>query len=225
MRLTLAEQLLLIATHDRKGSKLMAASTALPYGIAGGLLLEASMGGKLMWREKRLAVIDRSPTGDALIDEALEQIAMAPKERDAKYWVSRLARKIKKIERRTSESLVEKGVLRHEEKHFLWVIPYQRFPERDPQPERLVRERLYDVISGRIAPSDRHVALISLVFACGLLNEVVPKGERREAKKRVKEMLKGEAVGKAVSAVVEEINAAVMVAVVAAGAASAASSS
>ena len=225
MHLTLAEQLLLIETNDEKGSKLMAGSTALPYGMAGGLLLELSMAGRLAWHDTRIMVTDRRPTGDGLIDEALEIIAAAPKEKDAKYWVSRLARKIKRIERRGYEALVEKGVLRHEEKHFLWVIPYQRFPERDPQPERLVRERLYDVIGGRIAPTDRIVALLSLVFACGLLNEVVPKGERREAKKKVKEMLKGEKVGKAVSAVVEEINSAVMVAVVAAGAASAASSS
>ena len=225
MQLTLPEQLLLIATNDEKGSILMAGSTAIPYGLAGGLLLELSMAGKLMWQEKKLAVIDRGPTGNPLADEALAMIADAPKLKDAKYWVSRLARKIKHIDRRVYESLVEQGILAHVEKQFLWVFPYQRYPERDPQPERRVRDRLYDLIRGRIAPNDRLVALLSLVYACGLLNEIVPKGERREAKKQVKEMLKGEKVGKAVLAVVEEINAAVIAAVVASSAASTAATS
>lgn len=225
MTLTLAEQLLLIATHDQKGSILMAGATAVPYGIAGAILLELSMKKRILWREKRLVVVDRKPNGDLLQDQALEMIAIAPKEKDAKYWVSRLPRKIKKLDRCVYESLVERGILTHVEKHFLWVIPYQRYPERDPQPERLVREKLYDLIRGRIMPNERLLALLSLVYACGLLNEIVPKGERREAKKAVKEMLAGDTVGKAVKAVVDEINAAVMAAIIASTAASSAASS
>lgn len=224
MTLSLAEQLLLIATHDVKGSILMAGSTAVPYGLAGALLLELSMKQRLLWHEKRIVVADRKPTGEPLLDEAMEMIATAPKEKDAKYWVSRFPRKIKKLDRRVYESLVERGILTHVEKHFLWVIPYQRYPERDPQPERLVREKLYDVIRGQIMPNERLLALLSLVHACGLLNEVVPKGERREAKKAVKAMLAGEKVGKAVKDVVDEINAAVMAAVIASTAASTAAS-
>lgn len=225
MTLTLAEQLLLIATHDQKGSLLMAGSTAVPYGLAGALLLELSMKGRLVWMEKSLQVADRAPTGDPLADEALEMIASAKKQKDAKYWVSRLAQKIKRIDRRVYEGLVEKGILTPVEKQFLWVIPYRRFPERDPQPERLVRERLYDLIRGLLASNDRLVSLLSLVYACGLLNEVVPKGERKEAKKVVKAMIQGETVGKAVAGVVQEIQAAVMVSVIAASAASSAASS
>ncbi len=225
MTLTLAEQLLLIATHDQKGSILLAGETAVPYGIAGALLLELSMKKRILWLEKRIAVTDRTPTGDPLQDAALELIAGSAKEKDAKYWVMRLPRKIKKINQLVYESLVVRGILTRVEKHFLWVVPYQRYPERDPQPERMVRQNLYDLIRGVVSPDERLLSLLSLVHACGLLNEVVPKGERREAKKTVKEMLAGETVGKAVKSVVEEINVAVMTAVIASSVASTAASS
>ncbi len=225
MTLTLAEQLLLIATNDEKGSLLMAGSTAVPFGIAGALLLELTIAKRLLWQDRRLLVVDHASVDDALADEALDIIASARKARTAEYWVTRIARKIKRIDRRVFEQLVGKGILTQVEKHFLWVIPYQRYPERDPRPEHQVREMLYDTISGRIAPTERVLALLSLVHACGLLQEIVPKGERRSAKKAVKVLLESEPVGKAVSAVVQEINAAVMVAVIAASVASSAASS
>lgn len=225
MTLTLAEKLLLIATNDEKGSLLMAGAGAVPYGLAGALLLELHMRKRILWQEKTLAVVDRTTTGDPLADEAMELIFAASKPKNANYWVRHIARKIKKIDARVFSTLVEKGILTKVEKHFLWVIPYSRYPERDPQPERLVRDKLYDAIRGRIDADERLLALLSLVNACGLLNEVVPKGERREAKKAVKAMLTNEKVGKAVKSVVDEINAAVVAAVIASSAASTAANS
>ncbi|MFA6233938.1 MAG: GPP34 family phosphoprotein [Bacteroidota bacterium] len=225
MMLSLAEKLLLIATNDEKGSLLMAGADAVPYGIAGALLLELHFKRRILLQEKRLVVIDRSPVDDPLCNEALELIATAAKAKDTKYWVWQIERKIRKINARVFESLVEKGILAKVEKHFLWVIPYSRYPERDSQPERLAKEKLYDAIRGRINPDEQLVSLLSLVNACGLLKEVVPEGERREAKKAVKKILADEKVGIAVKAVVDEIHAAVIAAVVAASVATSAASS
>ncbi|MCB2205900.1 GPP34 family phosphoprotein [bacterium] len=222
-KLTLAEQLLLLATDDEKGSVVMAGSTSVPYGLAGALLLELHMQKRLQWREKTVALIDTTPTGDPLADEAMELIHDSIKERDGKYWVSRLQRKIPKFRARVFDNLVQKGILKREEKKFLWVIPYKRYPEEDPQPERRVREMLHDLIEGRIAPTERLLALLSLVRACDLITEVFGKSNKREMKKRIDAFITDERVGKAVSAVVAEVNAAVMAAVTAAVASSAAS--
>lgn len=225
MPLTLAEQLLLIATDDRKGSVLFDASAALPYGLAGAVLLDLLLAGKLTWMEGTLHVQDAGATVDAVHDEALTLIAASRKPRDAKYWVSQLSSKLKRLRPRVYEGLVEKGILARMDKHFLWCIPYQRFPEHDPQPERLVRERLYEFLHGRVEADERLHGLLGLVVASGLLNEIVPKGERREAKRIAKSVLQQERVAGAVKAVAEEVQAAVLVAVVAATAASSASSS
>jgi hypothetical protein len=114
MPLTLAEQLLLVATHDEKGSLLMEGTTAVPYGLAGARLIELHLRKRIAWLERRL------------------------------------------------------------------------------------------------------VALLGLVHGCGLISEVVPKGERRQARKEVKKLLQSENIGMAVAAVVREINTAVIVAVIAA---------
>ena len=90
MPLTLAEQLLLIATDDRKGSVLFDASAALPYGLAGAVLLELLLAGKLTWMEGTLHVQDACATVDAVHDEALTLIAAARKPRDADRKSTRL---------------------------------------------------------------------------------------------------------------------------------------
>lgn len=225
IRLTLAEQLLLLATDDEKGAVVLAGSAAIDYGLAGALLMELHLQKRLVWREKTLALSDRTATGAALVDEAMRLVADAKKDRDAKHWVSAFQRKIPKLKARVFDALVEKGVLRKEEKKFLWVFPYKRYPENDPQPERRVRDMLLDLLEGRITPTERLLALLSLVRACDLIVEVFGKGNKREKKKRIDAFLADDRVGKAVSAVVAEVNAAVMVAVTASVAASSAASS
>jgi Golgi phosphoprotein 3 len=225
IQLTLAEQLLLLATDDDKGAVVLAGSGAISYGLAGALLMELHMQKRFTWREKTLSLTDRTPTGFPLADEAMELVASAKKDRDAKYWVSAFERKIPKLKARVFESLVTKGVLRKEEKKFLWVFPYKRYPESDPQPERRVRDMLQDLLDGRITPTERLLALLSLVRACDLIVEVFGKENKRDRKKQIDSFLADDRVGKAVSAVVAEVNAAVMVAVTASVAASSAASS
>ncbi|MDT8324841.1 MAG: GPP34 family phosphoprotein, partial [Bacteroidota bacterium] len=215
IHLTLAEQLLLLATDDEKGAVVLAGSGAIDYGLAGALLMELHLQKRLAWREKRLTLADNRSTGSPLVDEAMTLIAAAKKDRDAKYWVSTFSRKIPKLKVRVFDALVERGVLRKEEKKFLWVFPYKRYPESDPQPERRVRDMLQDLIEGRITPTERLLALLSLVRACDLIVEVFGKGKKREMKKRIDAFLTDDRVGKAVSDVVAEVNAAVMVAVTA----------
>ena len=223
--LTLAEQLLLLATNEEKGSLVMASSGSIGYGLAGALLMELHLKKRLQWHEKKLLLVDRSSAGSVLLDEAMEVIGASVKEREARYWVTRLERKIPKLKARLFDGLVEKGILKKEEKKFLWVIPYKRYPESDPQPERRVREMLHDLMEGRISPTERLLALLSLVRACDLIVEVFGKGTKREMKKRIDALLADDRVGRAISAVVAEVNTAVMAAITASVVASTAAGS
>ena len=66
-------------------------------------------------------------------------------------------------------------------------------------------------------PADEaNVALISLMKACGLVNEVFSRDERKAATRKIKELAESEQFGKAVSAVVTEMTAAITVAITAA---------
>jgi hypothetical protein len=223
--LSLAEELMLLALKDEKGSVIMSASTALPYGLAGALLLDLFFRKKTTFSGKTVEVIDPAPTGDALLDETLVLISGTEKQKAPKYWVQKIERKVKKLQDRIADQLVLKGILKREEHHLLWVFHYRRYPTQNISPEMEIRQRIRNVILLKHPPEDTDRALISLVNACSLVNEVFSTGERKQAKKRIKEISEDEKIAKAVSDVVAEITAAVTAAVIVATTASTSSSS
>jgi Golgi phosphoprotein 3 len=216
---TIGEQLLLLALHDEKGTVLFSASTALPYGLAGATLLDLYFSNRIAIRERQVHVIDDAPTGDEILDEVLQLIESSDKTRDLKHWISRIHDKVKGLKGRLADSLVHKGILEREEHRLLWVFRQSRFPTQDAAPEYETRDSIRYIVLWGQEPGDREVALIGLVKACDLVNEVFAKGERKVAKKRIKELAEGEDVGKAVAAVVAEMTAAIVAIIVASSAA------
>jgi hypothetical protein len=90
--LTLAEELLLLALDDESGSVEPAASGSLQYGLAGALLVELVIAGRLRLEGGGLVVADGSPTGDAVLDEVIGRISRSGRPRDAEYWVGQFGR-------------------------------------------------------------------------------------------------------------------------------------
>lgn len=77
----------------------------------------------------------------------------------------------------------------------------------DSRQETLVRQQLHAVVLNN-APADAEtMALLSLVKACGLVEEVFAKPERRLAKQRIRMLISDDPVGDAVS---ESVQAAVV---------------
>jgi NAD(P)-dependent dehydrogenase (short-subunit alcohol dehydrogenase family) len=210
---TLAEDLLLLALDDDRGSVSWQRADAVKYGLGGALLMELALQQRIDIVEKRITLSDRPPTGDELLDAALESIRAEKKPRDAKHWVVKLGDR-KGLREDLARRLVARGILREQEHTFLWVFHEQRFPTSDPGPEAVVRGRLRDVVLAGEEPDTRTLLLLSLVNGCGLADSLFAKDERKQARRRVKELVEGEQFGKAVSGAVSD--AAAMVAAVAA---------
>jgi hypothetical protein len=216
---TLPESLLLLVTDDVTG-QISTKSGALNYGLAGAVLTDLLLRGRLDAEEGKLRVIDSSPLGDSVLDHALSRMG-ASKSRDAKHWVGTLARD--HIMERVLEHLLQKGVLRREEHRILWVIPNDRYPTEDTAAERAVRENVRAVVLEGAPPQPRTAVLIALLKACDLADVVFSRDERKHYKERIDDVARGEAMGEAVARAIKEMQAAVIAAVVAAGAAAASS--
>jgi Golgi phosphoprotein 3 len=217
--LTIGEQLLLLALHDEKGTVVFSASTALPYGLAGATLLDLYFSNRIAIRQRQVHVIDDAPTGDEILDEVLQLIQGSGKTRDLKHWISRINDRVKDLKGRLADNLVYKEILEQEEHRLLRMFRQSRFPTRDATPEYETRDGIRNIVLWGQEPGDREVALIGLVKACDLVNEIFAKGERKVAKRRIKELTEGEEVGKAVAAVVAEMTAAIVAIIVASSAA------
>jgi hypothetical protein len=211
--LTLAEELLLLALDDAKGTIAMSTSQALGYGLAGATLMDLTLMGRLT-SDKNLVVVDATPTGDALLDQALATIAAAKRARDSKHWVRALGTGIKRHREQLEERLVQRGILHHEEHRILGVIPSPRYPTDDPQPETNSRARIRAAVLGDAPLDARTVTLISIAKACNLLDGLFSREERNATKGRVAEIIRGEALGNAVKETMDAINAAIIAVIV-----------
>jgi len=212
--LKLYEELFLLAINDATGGLVGSAATYLPYGLVGAILAELALEGKAQASDKRLAVADASPTGDELLDEALAALAGASKPRKLASWVEALGSK--KLPKRVAARLAAANVLRIEQKRFLWVIPYEAYPEHDASAKYWVKARLRGVALGGEQPEPRAVALLSLLRACRLLNLVFTKDERKAAGQKIEALAGADLFGEAVAetlAAVDDATVATMVAV------------
>jgi len=211
--LSFAEEIVLLALDDKKGSFVELPSLALEQALAGAVLLELAFQNRIDTDLTHLTLVSDKPTGDKLLDPILREIAQAKDKKDAKYWVGLISADGQKIRDGTLARLVEKGVLRKEEKKFLWVIPGRRYPMLEDREEREVRKRIRSVVVEGEIPSPRDVVIISLASACQLLRTVFSDGDLLRYSPRIAEVAKMDLIGRAVSKSVAEVQEAVMRAV------------
>jgi hypothetical protein len=210
----LAEDLLLLLLDDDSGRPVVD-GTALDYALAGAVLLELAESGRVSpagsaddAKEGRLLVGDASPTGDGVLDRALDRLnAKDPVK--AQRAVELLAKDLRPA---VLEQLANRGLVRREEHRVLGIFPRTSWPAADAEWETSVRARLTAVLVGGQAP-DAHIGgLVCLLHAINAVHKVV-KGDRKQLRARAAEISAGAWTGDAVKKAVEAVEAAVMVAV------------
>ena len=214
MGLILAEQTLLIALDDEKGRD--TTNWGSDAGLAGALLLDlarlelvtADAGGKI-------AALDGPQPAHDLLRDAYTAIRSSSKPRDAKGWVEHLPRDLKPLRRRLARGLVQRGILSEEHSKMLGVLTTTRFPTIDRAPERDLRERLRDVLLTDREPTEEEALLVGLLEPLGLIDTVVPKDRRKDARKRAKAVAEQGLTGTAVRDAIRAVQAAVIAAIVA----------
>lgn len=188
MQVSLPDELLLLALHDEKGSVIPAAAATLDGAIIGAMLMELALLGRLQETPDGTVLTVGTPTGDPLLDEALTRIADADAPRSASYWVGRLAGTMPRLKERMLDGLVERGILERRERRILWIFPSRSFPLANAAAEQQARECVRAVVLDGQQPDRRTVALLGLVRACNLIDEIFAPHERPQAYRRIAEL-------------------------------------
>ena len=209
--LTLFEELFLLSIHEEKGTIINTMAEALPYGISGAILAELALLGKIGIQENhRIEVLDSNPTGDDILDEALEILAASEKNRRFGYWIETLSQKPAKRRKRLAERLIQKGVVSEEDDRLQWVIPFADSLDQYASAKYMMKNRLRALVLASAQVDVREVALLSLVRACGLLDFIFVKDERKLANRHIHELIVGEALKDPAVQTIEEIGAAIV---------------
>jgi len=206
--ITLAEELFLLAGDGLTG-RLLIDPSRLDLGLGGALLLELAVRERVALVDSDVAVTDRAPTGDPLLDAALVTIAGQPRPHGPGHWVRHLARGARQA---VQHRLIDAGVLRRDEHKILHLIPVHRTREADGRLHHELVDHLHDAVVLGHAPSPETAMLAVLALAVGLEPHLFPRSDRRAVRRRMIEVASecghGEWVGTAVAGAVNAVDAA-----------------
>ena len=218
----LAEDLLLLVTDDASG-RLSAPAEKVDAGLGGANLVELTLRDKVdltgeqdPGKPGRIIVRDPSPSGDAVLDAALEVLLA----RQGKRPAAVIGPLSKNLRWRLYERLASRGVVRAERGRVFGVFPVRRWPADDASEEAEVRRLMAQALVQQVAPDTRTAALIALVHAVGYVDKIVDARQhglsKRELRARAKKIAEGNWASEAVRKAIEEMMAAVMVTITAA---------
>lgn len=202
---TLMEEFVLLAIHESRGTFVKSASDQLKPGLAGAILNELALVGKIQTSSNhRLQLVDDNPTEIEILNEAIGILKDSEKERKFGYWINLLSQKSDKRIKQTVESLVQKGCIIQEDDHMLWVIPSPLLPEIKATTKYWEVSRLRGTVLTREEPKPRDIALLSLLKACGLLELVFLRDERKHVEQTIYEMTIDQALKDSVIQTIQE---------------------
>jgi len=208
--LNLYEELHLLSIHEDKGIFIGAVADRMHPGLVGGILAELALAGKICTtNNRRLTLSDANLSNDPMLDSTLTALSKSEKERKFGFWLHTLYPKSEKLRKKITGSLVHKGIILQEEDHLVWVIPSPLFPQIKASTKYWVIQRLRSVVLAQESAQPHDIALLSLLRACGLLDLVFLRDERKAASQAINELVVGGALQDPLLETVQEIVSAI----------------
>ena len=196
----IAETFLLLCL-DADTGKRIAGRSRLEPALNGAVAAELVLRGRIvitpdsdgLLRRRRPAVIDPTPTGDAVLDLMLAGLLAKPDRKLAEVINPfRFRPLIKDPAGLLSGRLVAAGILDQRAGRVLGLFPTTAWPIRDPRPDRVTRERLHHALIADGSPEPETAVLVALALATGLLIKILPTDDRPRLRRRAKDVIAAE---------------------------------
>jgi golgi phosphoprotein 3 len=208
--LTAAEELFLLAHDNQSGNFTEIPGVVLDRALAGAVLMELSILDRIDTDLEKLVVIDRTPTGERLLDYALEQIAAESAVHSPSTWLDILQKHGQELQDMAIESLIQRGILREEKGTILWVFETRRYPLIDGREQMEVKRRIANLLLSDEIPEPRDIIIISLAEVCGVLQRVFSHEELERAGDRIQQIVRLDLIGHAMRESITELQNAIL---------------
>lgn len=219
-----AEKFLIIAHHPEKG-RFILSQIYIQYGIAGAILLDMALEGRITIEDGRLILKTGKIQKDTVKSELVELMSKSTRTRKSDYWVRKLAGRYSRYKIQILKGLEEKNIMRIEERKFLGIIPYKKSYLNDGYTRTRLISQLKNEILGYKGLSGDNMALAGLVEACRM--DKILTSDREELKvirSQVKKIIKESPMGDVIAQTIKGVQIAIMAGVTAATAAATARS-
>lgn len=209
----IVEELFLLLRRDDGKPESMSAQRG--YGLAAAVITDLVLAGRITLsdhKDPRMSVLQPGPVGHPALDAAMSRL----EQRNGKRLSSLVTDRQLAVEAQVADALAADGVVEVEEKRALGLVP-ARYPVRDAEPERRVREQLRTVLAGG-TPRTEDATLLAILQGLGVAAKVLAdeKGTlvRRDLKRRIEEVSTEVPAGEAVAKAVAAMNTAIMTAAI-----------
>ena len=185
--LTLPEELVLMLLNEESGYFHQVPGWSLNCAVVGAALAELSLISRIDTDMESLILLDETETGDPVLDPVLKQIAAEPAQRNAQYWIERLAPRAESIIDGALERLVELKILEHHDGDFWTLAPTAWRTEMfssdgDGTAAEFVRTRISKVIFSNEIPSPRDIVIVALIDTCDVFRFMFQLDDEAEAR-------------------------------------------
>ena len=205
--MTLPDELVLTLLNEESGYFRQVPGWNLNCAVVGSALAELSLVGRIDTDMESLILLDKTPTRDPCLDPILKAIAAEPVQRNAQYWVERLAPRAEVIIDTTLERLVDLDILQHHDGDFwslaqtAWRTGFHAGSEVGTAVE-FVKTRISKAIFSDEIPDPRDIIIICLIDTCDVLRFIFELDEESEA--RIEQVTKMDLIGRSIAEAVHE---------------------
>ncbi len=204
-RLTLADEIVVLVLDDESGEINSSFLPVANVAVAGGVLMELALRGRIDTDLESLFIVDVSPTGDELLDEMLQAIGDEAETHSSVWWIDKLSMQYPDLVQRVLGRLATAGILREEERHFLWVFSRRAYPQVSGREEREAKGRLMSVLFNDELPEPRDTLLLGLANATAALSKILTEEELHKVSGRIAAVARLEEIGRAVGHVSNQV--------------------
>ena len=204
-QLTLPSELILMLLNEESGYFHQVPGWDLNCAVAGSVLAELSLQSRIDTDMESLYLLDKKETGNLVLDPILAEIAAEPAQRNAQYWVERLAPRAESIIDSTLDSLVEMKILEHHDGDYWTVTHSAQHVDMFSSPEgdtvQFVKTRIGQVIFNNEIPDPRDVIIICLINTCDVFRFIFQIDDGAE--ERIQFICRMDLIGRSIAAAVE----------------------
>ena len=171
--LSLPDEFIVMLLDERSGYFHRSPGWNLSCAFIGAALAELSLLHRIDTDLESLVLVDRTETGNPVLDPILSEIADEPIRRNTQYWIERFAARADALIDLTLDRLVGLKILEHHEGDF-WALAHTSWYEdlsggtREGSVQRFIKMRVIKALFTDEIPDTRDIIVICLVDTCDI---------------------------------------------------------
>jgi len=196
--LTFAEEYMLLAHDEQTGDFADVGLSVMSAALAGAALMDLALLNRIDMDPVRLVLIDPAQTGEPVLDYCLRAISLGQDVLKAEDWVDELAKHGEELRTMVLNRLVARGILKQENKRFLWVFSSRVYPLIDNRETVEVKRRLSSILFSEEIPDPRDIFLIALADGSDLLSRIFNPNQVDRLHNRIQGIVRLDMLGQTV---------------------------